>query len=207
VNVPALLWFLAKKGDRFTALSLSIFSTGFVGMTMEMILILAFQTLYGYIYHWVGVLIASFMGGLSLGAFLVNRSLERVNQGYKLFLFLEILLTCTILAVVLGLYTPSHISIQGPMGSGLLKALFVLLSIVSGFLVGAEFPLANREASKHDKRVSRIAGRLYALDLAGAWLGTTLVSVLFVPLIGIPQTLLLAGTLKAFCLLYLLLAR
>jgi predicted membrane-bound spermidine synthase len=129
------------------------------------------------------------------------------KNGYTIFVFLEILIILILLTVFLGLYISSRISMEGPLAFGLLKTLFVSISSVSGFLVGTEFPLANEEALKHQKGFSRIAGRLYALDLSGAWLGTTLVSVLLVPLIGIPQTLLLAGALKAFGLMYLLMAR
>ena len=78
------------------------------------------------------------------------------------------------------------------------------MNVVAGFLVGSEFPLANREAAATAQVGSSIVGgRFYALDLAGAWLGTLLVSVLLVPLVGISNTLLFLAALKA-CSLFLL---
>ena len=75
---------------------------------------------------------------------------------------------------------------------------------VAGFLVGSEFPLASREvALRSEVGSSIVGGRFYALDLAGAWLGTLLVSVLLVPLVGISNTLLFVAALKA-CSLFLL---
>jgi len=207
LNIPILIWFLAQRRARSMALSFAIFTTGFAGMTLEIVLILAFQTLYGYIYHWMGILVSSFMGGLALGAFLVNRRMQRWKRGHTIFLLLETLILIVLVTLSLVAFIPSRMSMEGPLALGLLKAVFVVVSSISGFLVGTEFPLANQEALRYQRGFSGIAGRLYALDLAGAWVGTTLVSVFFVPLIGIPQTLLLAGALKAFGLLYLVLAR
>ncbi len=76
--------------------------------------------------------------------------------------------------------------------------------MIAGVLVGSEFPLANRETAVPIRSgVSMVGGRFYALDLAGAWLGTLLVSLLLVPLIGIRNTLLFVATLKGCSLFYL----
>ena len=207
LNIAGLILFVRKKRNRSMALSLSVFTTGFAAMTIEIILILSFQTLYGYIYHWVGILVSSFMGGLALGAFLVNRRLEKLKHGFTVFVFLEILLVLSLLGIFLGLLIASRASIEGPVAFSILKTLFVLVSCMCGFIVGAEFPIANFEVITCHKGLARIAGRLYAFDLAGAWLGTTVVSVLLIPLLGIPHALLLIGASKALGLPYLLLAR
>jgi predicted membrane-bound spermidine synthase len=65
---------------------------------------------------------------------------------------------------------------------------FLLLSGLSGFLVGLEFPLSSNIFLGRGGGVTRTAGILYAADLFGAWGGSLLVGVLFIPVLGILQT-------------------
>jgi predicted membrane-bound spermidine synthase len=65
---------------------------------------------------------------------------------------------------------------------------FLLLSGLSGYLVGLEFPLSSNIFSGRGEGVARTAGILYAADLFGAWGGSLLVGVLFIPVLGILQT-------------------
>ncbi len=62
---------------------------------------------------------------------------------------------------------------------------FPLLALAAGTLTGMAFPLA---VALTPGSISRAAGSLYAADLAGGCLGALLGTVLFVPVLGIPQT-------------------
>jgi spermidine synthase len=173
-------------------------------MAVEMIVLLAFQSIYGYLYQWIGLLIAAFMAGLAGGAFLVTRMLARIPERVRFFFWLESLQLAFVFVsawgfvALHGLFLEMTAMMEGP------KVVLFCMNVVAGFIVGSEFPLANREAAARDQEGSSIVGaRFYALDLAGAWLGTLLVSVLLVPLVGICNTLLFLATLKV-CSLYLL---
>ena len=207
LQLPLLVWLLLGRGDRVTALSFSVFSTGFASMAVEMTLILSFQCLFGQIYQWVGVLIASFMGGLALGAYRTSRpGIEAADEGLRRFVRLERWVLLFLLGLIPALAGVARAPLWGGGAAVLLHAFYVIAAAACGFLVGSEFPLANREALRHRAGVSRMAGRFYALDLAGAWLGTLLVSVILVPLLGVLPTLAAACLLKVFSLLYLRLA-
>jgi spermidine synthase len=204
LNLPFALWEHRRKGDRTPALAFAILSTGFAGMAMELVVILTFQSVYGYLYQWIGLLIAAFMAGLGCGAFLMTRMLEKIREGYRVFLFLEWLQLGFLLVFAGGLAVLHSFFLAGAVVVGLPKVVLIGMNLVAGTLVGCEFPLANREAGVRTQLgVSTVAGRFYALDLAGAWLGTLLVSVLLVPLIGIVNTLVFAGALKVCSLFYL----
>jgi spermidine synthase len=76
-----------------------------------------------------------------------------------------------------------------------------LLNGAAGFLVGAQFPLANRLWLRgRDSQPGR-EGALYASDLIGAFLGSILASVLLIPVLGVLETCLLAALLKLCSLL------
>jgi len=164
-------------------------STGFFGMATSVLFILAFQTLYGYAYHWIGLLIAFFMAGLALGSWTMNRKLEGVGKFGPTLAAVEIGI---VLFAVLGMILLALLYSPG-LGQGVLEAMrygFLLVNAAAGFLVGLEFPLAGRlyHRSGGGEEVVRTAGALYAADLFGAFIGSLLVGVILIPALGILQT-------------------
>jgi spermidine synthase len=189
---------LTAKG-RAAIVPLVILTTGITGMLADITMIFAFQTLYGYVYHWIGLLITSFMGGLSLGGLLMTRSLARVTRDKSVLVKLELALVLFWLLLPLaltGLYADFTTSLAL---TSMIPGVLLLLNAVAGFLVGAQFPLANKIWLKGSE--SRGPGVLYASDLVGAFLGAILVSVVLIPLLGIQDTCLLAALIKLGSLL------
>ena len=56
------------------AVTTSIIATGFSEIVFQLIIILSFQVLYGYVYYKLGFIMASFMIGLALGSFLGHQA-------------------------------------------------------------------------------------------------------------------------------------
>jgi spermidine synthase len=185
---------LAGKGH-VAIIPIAVATTGFVGMTADLVIILSFQSLYGHVYHWIGLLLTAFMGGLAAGAWVMNRRTSSMRQDRKAFLRLEaalILFWILVPLVLTGLYA----RITDPALFRAIQAVMFLLNALAGFLVGAQFPLANRLWLRDRKSQRGREGTLYASDLVGAFLGSILVSVLLIPILGIPATCLLAAIVK-----------
>ncbi|NIO70257.1 MAG: hypothetical protein GTN71_14840, partial [Anaerolineae bacterium] len=199
---------LTAKG-RGAIVPIVIATTGFTGMTADLIIVFAFQTLYGYVYHWIGLLITAFMAGLSLGGLLMTRRLKpgarhlqirKCLAPYTPLLKLElaIVLYWALLPIALStLYS----RIAHPLVFTSIQGILLFLNAVAGFLVGSQFPLANRMWLKGREDLRGTAGVLYACDLVGAFLGSIVVSVVLIPVLGILETCLLAATLKLGSLL------
>ena len=66
--------------QRFNSIA-AIATTGFAGMALEIILIFAFQNIYGYVYENIGLIIAVFMFGLALGGGISNRLILQSTSG------------------------------------------------------------------------------------------------------------------------------
>jgi len=186
------------------AVPIAIVTTGVGGMTFDLIIIFAFQVFYGYVYQQIGLLITAFMAGLALGGLLMTRGLTRAPQmasraawGHRIRreerwlvgLEMAILLYCIALPLLLT-------SLHGWSASPLLRLTLLALNALAGFLVGSEFPLANRIYSRIRGGLEGASGLLYACDLAGAFVGSVLVSVVFIPALGILQTCVLVAVLK-----------
>jgi spermidine synthase len=63
-----LLYFLLRcRPVQFSRVGIpwAIITTGFSGMIFDLMLIFAFQATYGYVFSWIGLLVASFMAGVA----------------------------------------------------------------------------------------------------------------------------------------------
>jgi len=169
------------------ALICLVAASGFFGIAFSVLLIFSFQTLYGYAYHWIGLLIAAFMTGLALGSWTMTRNLGKIRRFFLTMVGIEILMvlfaTMGIILLTL-LYSPAW----GQRLISGMRSTFLLLSGLAGYLVGLEFPLSSVIFSGRGEGVTQTAGILYAADLFGAWAGSLLVGVLFMPVLGILQT-------------------
>jgi spermidine synthase len=160
-----------------------------LGMAYELIIIFLYQSFYGYIYQHIALLITSFMAGLTLGSWLMARTKKNTNTN---FILLEVGLIIFSLAIL-----PLFIYLEKIKFS--LAFVFFILSIISGFLVGGEFPLANNLYKS--QRLTQTAGILYAVDLVGSWIGAISICIVLIPVMGIIQTCLFLAVIKLSSLL------
>ncbi|MDI6803620.1 MAG: spermine synthase [Bacteroidota bacterium] len=198
--VTLLFMILRLKIKTLNAASIPIviLTSGFAGMIFDLALIFSFQTLYGYVYYWIGLLVTAFMAGSAVGAMIMNKNLNRNTNDIVTFVKLEatIVIFAAIFPFVFILF---HSYIQYEFVSGVLHLVFLVLSFVSGMLVGAQFPLANKicldKKIKSDS-IGKTAGLLYSADLVGGWFGGILGGVVLLPLLGLVETFLILVILK-----------
>ena len=191
-----------RHGRDAVSIPVAIGLTGFAGMTADLLIIFAFQVFYGHVYRYIGLLIAGFMAGLSLGAWMMARRGQRAkdNQGYHsdrrwlLGLELALIVFWLLLPLVLTLLHGGRT--QGA-SQAIVTPVLLLLNGMAGFLVGAQFPLASRMLRHRKPELGERAGMVYAVDLLGAFAASLLVSVVLLPALGIVQTCLLVAALKA----------
>jgi spermidine synthase len=177
----------------------AIGTTGFAGMAFDLMVIFAFQVLYGYVYRQMALLITAFMVGLSLGGWGMARwlgprsdrgalsaALVRLEAGVVLYL-----------GVFPLLLTLMHGRAPEPAASVWVRLTLPVLNAGAGILVGLEFPLANRLYRPAGATVGETAGTLYAADLVGACLGAVVISIALLPALGIVATCLFLVVLKA----------
>lgn len=149
---------------------------GFAGMTAQIIVILAFQARYGYVYQMIGLLTAAFMGGLALGSCLINQQYEKIENPLRT---ARKIISALALFLLLLLFIVQVKSIPW---------LLPLFSLLIGSTVGAVFPLVVKASKESGGRIGTLAGTLYGADLFGSSLAAILVSVFFIPIYGIINT-------------------
>jgi spermidine synthase len=188
---PLIIGLIALWGRRRATGMALVGGTGFSAMTLQIVLILAFQALYGYVYQQVGLLVTAFMAGLALGAGMVSRQQPAVNCRWLTVIQGGLLVYALALALALPKDLPAP------------ELTFPILAGVAGALAGAVFPLA--AVSYRAGETSRVAGLLYGADLLGGCVGAVATSTILVPVLGVVQTCLAvaliagAGMLLALC--------
>lgn len=161
----------------------SLFVSGMTAMAMEIVLLYCFQVYLGYIYAKIGVLVACFMVGMSLGSHMLNRR-AKVSP---FFLMFGHVVPAVLMAGLLGCTALCSAGLNTGVG---VELLFYLFSLLFGAVGGALFIVANRLYMLRFRGPGPVpVGTGYAVDLGGSALGALVVSSLFVPLWGIPQTI------------------
>ena len=176
------LW-LRKKRSSFFLVPLAVM--GFTTIVVEIIVIVSFQVLFGYLYRSIALLLTSFMFGLFLGS-LRGKKRKRIEFSQLL------LIQAGFLLLLLG--QQLSLRINPP------EILFFLYLLALGFLSGDLFIIANHLFLKEKKNY----GLGYGLDLLGSFVGALAASFLLIPLVGLPHLLRYLFLLNSFCFLFLI---
>jgi spermidine synthase len=164
-------------------------------MIFDLVLIFTFQSIYGYVFSWIGLLVAFFMAGAASGAMLIAAVLDRLKDCIRFFLKIEFALIC--FSIVLPIiFIAVHTFLSNPGAFDLFRILFLVISFICGLLVGSQFPLANKIYKGRRQSLSKTAGLLYASDLLGGWLGGIIGAVVLLPVLGLTGTCITVGLLK-----------
>lgn len=185
----------------------TVLATGFTQMSFQMLVLLTFQIVYGYLFYKLGLLVTSFMVGLTLGGLWMIFKMPRIKRDLNYFIRLEVAVCFYPLLLVFLLYFlgPLNQSALSWLGPGLV---FSLLPVIAGFLGGAQFPLANKIClQKTNQEVGRVAGLTYGMDLLGSCLGAFLTAVFLIPILGIVKTCMIAVLLNLSVLMGLFLSK
>jgi spermidine synthase len=189
------------RPDRHFAVITAVVTTGLSTMTLQVALLFSFQSVYGFIYEMVGLIIAIFMAGLATGTTLTNRYIRNKANTDVL---AAVQLAIAIFAGLIALLLPQAAGVESARA---VFVFFALLTFVSGLLNGLDFPLATEAFRAVNRRAERSAGMVYGLELLGACLGAALASAVVVPIIGIVACCLLAALVNATAFAVLMVSR
>lgn len=175
---------------RLNAVQVGMFAGGFAASSSEMILLIAFQIIYGYVYLMTGIIIAVFMGGLTLGAIIGRKIIKTPGP----FSYSSNQLAIGLFALLL----PLLINVAKPITGHqyIVHSLFLVLTLLISFLVGSLFSIASRIQKGN---VSAVTASIYSSDLAGSAFGALIVSAFLIPLIGLAKVSITVGLFNILC--------
>jgi spermidine synthase len=170
-----------------SAAACSVAATGFTLMALQIFLLLAFQSVYGYVYHQLTILIAMCMAGIAFGSWLGIRRIRSSNDSpYRTMATTQFLLALSGPALIFVVSLLSKIS--GTATTWLAaEVVFPALAALCGMLAGYQFPITTEIYLHDSSRRSRV-GALYAIDLLGGCAGALLLSSYLIPVFGFWKT-------------------
>ncbi|MFU8771129.1 MAG: fused MFS/spermidine synthase [Anaerolineales bacterium] len=177
----------SKRSDTYLAVLFSVFTTGFSTMALQIALLFSFQSIYGFVYEIVGLIVATFMCGLAVGAWFSHRYvINKANFNTLALVQLLIGLAASLIAVSL----PAAAGVQS---AGAVFGLFSALTFSAGLINGVDFPLAAACFMALKGQAEQSAGSVYGVELLGACVGAALASVVIAPILGIIACCLIAA--------------
>jgi spermidine synthase len=185
IFVILLLIFLV----RLNPVNLCLFTGGFAASSIEVILLITFQIIYGYVFQMIGIIIMLFMAGLALGSFIINKKTKIYSVTRYLQIQSAIAIYCVILPFVLMLL---NLAGKSPF---VIQAAFMLLILIIGGLTGMAYSLSSKIVKKD---ISSVAAETYGADLSGSAIGALILSAFLLPLLGIFEVCFLTGLLNIF---------
>jgi spermidine synthase len=193
-----------RAGFRRAAALWSVATTGMATMALEIVLLYTFQTMYGYVYKMVGLVVGVFMFGLVLGSWAMNRRLRSGENGQRgqsplpsprpvgltTLVWLDLAVMVFAAGLVLALAALRSVAADWAVQAGIFG-----LVAVAGVQGGLLFPLAAAVMLEDRRATGRAAGAVDAADNAGACLGAFVTGILLVPVLGVSGACLaVAGT-------------
>jgi len=200
-----------RRGLARAALLWSVGTTGLATMALEIVLLYTFQTLYGYVYSMVGLVVGVFMFGLVLGSLAMNRRLRKGDiihsrggsptcraAGQSPAALIPSgrdghprrgLQALAWLDLVMAIFAAGLVvalgALRGSAADWPIQAATFALVAVTGVLGGLVFPLAAAVALEDRPSTARAAGAIDAADCLGACIGGLATGVILVPVLGV----------------------
>lgn len=183
IIIPVIL-LLIVAGIRSGGITVALFSAGFISFSLEIILILTFQVMYGYVYLMTGIYITLFMTGLASGVFLAGKFPKMAV--YISLVELQMISILLVLLSLAGIFFLKHF--QLPLV--LMHLIFSSLIFCIALITGAQFHVASvLKAGK----ISQVAGTNYSAELIGSAVGAILLNAWIVPSFGLINSLIVVA--------------
>ncbi len=175
-------WAASRKRQNIYILAVAL--SGFSEIIFEVVVILAFQSLYGIAYERIALILASFMAGLVFGVVSVGEKDGSPDRSKSSFASAQagMVVYPLLLPAVFYLFRDAAL-LRG--GAAVLSVVFACLPVVAGFMGGRQFILANRIL---DGESFSKGPFLYAWDVFGAAIGALLTATVLIPVYGIIPT-------------------
>lgn len=187
-----------RIGD--AVLQLCAFASGGAALIYEIAWTRTLALSFGSTTLAVSAVVAAFLGGMGLGAWLHHRLLRRIRRALWLYASLEVGIAVSALGVTLALRglpelvvaLPEFAHVGWPLALTRLLLVFVLLAVPS-ILMGATFPALCTVLIESRESADRFLGRLYGVNTLGAAFGALAAGLVLLEQLGIARSVLVGA--------------
>jgi spermidine synthase len=154
----------------------AVYSMGFTAMFTEILIVLGFQIVSGYIYVGIAVIVAAFMLGMGLASSLAGtRNKDWIGpRALPLVHCCLLIMPLLVVAALTWRHTPD--------------AAFAVMAFVTGGLAGVIFAVASESLASGGRRAGDAGALAYSLDLTGACVAGFATGLVIVPSLGLARS-------------------
>src|SRR5213080_3762679 len=186
------------------AYSLLFFLSGATGLVYELLWVRVLYQTFGSTIQSVTTVVAAYMGGLGLGAWLLGRRADRHERPAALYGRLEIaiglfgLASPLVLAVTHHIYvgTAAALALDRAASVALRFALAGVVLLIPTTLMGGTLPVLTRAFTADRAELQHSLGLLYGLNTLGAVVGTALAGFFLIEYVGVRASLWATATIN-----------
>lgn len=179
--------------------------SGAAGLVYQVVWSRLLNQIFGVSAHAVTAVLATYLGGLALGAWILGPLADRVSRPLRLYGWLELGIGASAVGgtAVIGALDPLHLWAASRLApdsvalAGVRAALASAIVLPPTILMGATLPAMTRAFVHRPGTVGRNVASLYALNTAGAVLGALAAGFVLVRALGVHPTLWLAAAANA----------
>jgi len=176
-------------------LLLVFFLSGATGLVYEVLWTRQLALIFGVTTYAVSTVLATYMGGLALGSYLMGRRVDQVRNPLLLYAILEAgiglyaLAVPALLAALKPMYVGlAHLELSYPVFSLGRSLMTVLVLLIPTTMMGGTFPVLVRQWVRLGGGMNRGTGILYFANTAGAIVGCSLAGFYLIERFGLTGT-------------------
>ncbi len=178
--------------------------SGMAALMYEVLWTRELSLVFGSTVYAVSMMLAAFMSGLSLGAFLGGRWADRSKDLIALFGRLEFgiaifgLLSLPLVQVLPDVYFFVYDTIRPPFAVFFVIQMFLsfMIMLIPTTFMGATFPVVSKLNTSALDELGTDVGNVYSINTLGSIAGSLGTGFLFIPLIGVKATTFAAAALN-----------
>lgn len=181
-----------------TPVNLGLFAGGFTASSLEFLLLISFQIIYGYVYQMTGLIITIFMGGLAFGSFYLIDRIKTLSI-YKFSKIQLIIGLCAIFTPLL-MFLLQDIIIH----ELLVQIIFLFFTFIMASIIGLQFAVATKIQKM---AINKLAATAYSADMLGSAFGALITAAILLPLLGLMNVGIILGGLNILVTAVILMKR
>ncbi|MFN2377069.1 MAG: fused MFS/spermidine synthase, partial [Candidatus Binatia bacterium] len=181
-------------------LLLLFFLSGATGLIYEVLWTRQLALIFGVTTYAVSTVLATYMGGLALGSYLMGKRVDKVDNPLMLYAVLELgiglyaLAVPALLEAVRPMYVGlAHLELSYPVFSLMRSMMTVVVLLIPTTMMGGTFPVLVRQWVRLGGGMQRGTGVLYFINTAGAIVGCSLAGFYLIERFGLAGTNWLAA--------------
>jgi len=156
-----------------------VFSTGLMGIGVVIVLMYLYQTRFGSLYLYIGIISSLFMVGLTIGGALTSYLLARNRKTRPEVILFAVIFVHTLILAAIAFWPGEQWS----------HVIFAVAFVLCGLCTGSYFPLAAWQLACSGFETGQAGSKLETADHLGASIGGSLTSLALVPVLGTKVTL------------------